>query len=224
MGVAMPTVDGGESNRLVLAWGVAVAAHAAVLGYALVAPNKSAVEQTTRYVPVEVVEIAPPAPPPPEPKKVVDLTAPKARAPSAAPVEAPPPPPVFGLGRKSFGTTGSFAVRTGNTVGIRPEDSAQVDGEIVAVHEVTVMPSIKSQPSPTYPPALRSAGIEGDVVLELLIDAAGNVVAAAIVESTNAAFDQAALDAGRQVKFVPARQGGAPVAVKIRFPIKFRLR
>lgn len=230
---AMLLESGGEQRRYLLTLVIALAAHAAVLVVGHRLERARPIAPPKKYVPVEVAVPEKPKPPPPAPPpvaqpkpKVVDLTQPKP-APTEAAKTAEPPKPVFGLGRKSFGTTGGFGVRVGNTVGMRPEDSPSVleqEVQPLPTYQVTTLPRIRSQPQPNYPPALRTAGIEGDVILELLIDAEGNTVEATIVESSNPDFNAAALEAGRAVKFAPARQGDQAVAVKIRFPIRFRLR
>lgn len=220
-----------EQRRYVLALAFALVVHAAVLALGHRLEQARPVPPAKKYVPVEVTVSEQPKPPPPTPQppakpQLVDLTQPRS-APRETAKTSEPPKPVFGLGRKSFGTTSSFSVRVGNSVDMRPEDSpSALEQEVkpLPTYQVTTLPRIREQPQPNYPPSLRAAGIEGDVILELLIDATGNTLEATIVESSNPAFNDAALEAARAVKFAPARQGDQAVAVKIRFPIRFRLR
>ncbi|HEX6765984.1 MAG TPA: TonB-dependent receptor, partial [Polyangiaceae bacterium] len=55
------------------------------------------------------------------------------------------------------------------------------------------------------------------VLTELTIDETGHVTAASIVESAGEALDRAVLDAVRTFEFGPARKGGTPLSVTIRY-------
>ncbi len=90
--------------------------------------------------------------------------------------------------------------------------------------EVTEFPTEKDRVVPDYPPDLRAQGIEGTVVLEVDIDATGNVVDVRIKRPTGLAFDQAAMKAVRASKYNPARRGSESVAIRVTIPVKFRLR
>jgi TonB family protein len=59
-------------------------------------------------------------------------------------------------------------------------------------------------------------------VLEVEIDAAGNVTSASIIESIHPSYDERLLAATREWKYEPARQAGK--AVKTRKRIEIRLR
>jgi TonB family protein len=59
------------------------------------------------------------------------------------------------------------------------------------------------------------------VVLEIDIDALGNVSAARVVSPPQPAFDEAALTAAHKLRFEPARQGDAPIAVRIQYAFNF---
>lgn len=75
--------------------------------------------------------------------------------------------------------------------------------------------------APRYPDALRKDGITGMVSISVTIDEKGSVAAATVTKSTNAGFDDAALEAVKQWKFKPAKKGGQPVAVTVVLPIRF---
>ncbi|MEE4311504.1 MAG: energy transducer TonB [candidate division KSB1 bacterium] len=75
-----------------------------------------------------------------------------------------------------------------------------------------------------YPEIARKAGIEGKVLLQVKIDESGDVVDHKIVESLgNNGCDEAALNAVRSVKWVPAKQGDKSIAVWVAIPIVFKL-
>lgn len=84
-------------------------------------------------------------------------------------------------------------------------------------------PVLVAIPSPEYPELARDAGIEGTVLVRVLVGEDGFVHRALILESVMG-LDDAALQAARAAVFRPALQQERPVAVWIVVPIEFRLR
>ena len=77
---------------------------------------------------------------------------------------------------------------------------------------------------PEYPPAELTAGVEGDVTVELLINADGFVENAWVLAVLGPhSFEESALEAVRQFRFKPPVMDGEPQPMWIRFQIKFRL-
>jgi protein TonB len=75
--------------------------------------------------------------------------------------------------------------------------------------------------APEYPDELRREGVSGLVMVKCSIDEQGNVTETVIEKSSNAAFEKPAVAAVKKWKFKPAKQDGAPVAIKVSIPIKF---
>ncbi|MBZ5700365.1 MAG: TonB family protein [Acidobacteriia bacterium] len=75
---------------------------------------------------------------------------------------------------------------------------------------------------PVYPSLARSENIAGDVVLDALIDANGQVTAMKIL-SGHPLLQQAARDALRQWRYQPALLDGKPAAAHLTVTIQFRL-
>jgi protein TonB len=76
-----------------------------------------------------------------------------------------------------------------------------------------------------YPQALLDQGIEGQVLLRLYVDSAGNVVpdSTRIAESSGyPALDSAAVAASPELRFSPALHQGLPVAAPFIQPVQFR--
>ncbi len=73
--------------------------------------------------------------------------------------------------------------------------------------------------------ATRPSGVDAqaqaEVVLALVIDAQGVVQAVRVLESGGEAFDAAAIEAARQFRFNPAREGDTPIPVEIEFAYVF---
>lgn len=81
---------------------------------------------------------------------------------------------------------------------------------------------ISIQPS-EYPRMVRDAGIDGDVLVRVLIGVNGRVKDAYVLEGSGA-LREAALESARTAIFKPALQGVQPVEVWVVIPISFELR
>ena len=75
-----------------------------------------------------------------------------------------------------------------------------------------------------YPTLARQAGMEGLVVVQLVVNTQGNPMNLEIARSAGAILDEAALKAVNQLKFKPGLQRGQPVLVRMALPIRFRLK
>jgi protein TonB len=87
-------------------------------------------------------------------------------------------------------------------------------------------PEVLTGPLPAYPELLRRAGIEGQVVLEALVDTTGRVhpTSISVVSVTNPGFIAPARQALLATLFRPARVGGRPVPMRVRVPFAFSIR
>lgn len=88
-----------------------------------------------------------------------------------------------------------------------------------------VPPELLTRPALEYPAALRAAGIEGTVVIEVIVDATGVPEAESfrVVSSAHPGFEAAARRVVLGARFRPGRWRGRPVRVLIRQPVEFRL-
>lgn len=81
-----------------------------------------------------------------------------------------------------------------------------------------------SNPPPRYPYLARRQGQEGRVVLRVRVSARGDAKAVAIQRSSGyRLLDEAALEAVRKWRFVPASRGGSKVPAPVDVPISFKL-
>lgn len=86
-------------------------------------------------------------------------------------------------------------------------------------------PALLGGPPAAYPDLLRAAGIEGRVLLQVVIDTLGRAEPGArVVQGSNRGFDDAAVAYVRGALFRPGRVRGRAVRVLIRLPIAFTLR
>jgi len=188
--------------------------------------------------------VKPPEPvPTPVPAKVAPKPAPK-RAPAqpqiaaAAPAEtaAPnaavgttdaPAQPVFGVTMESTSTGGGPAVKVGNTTTPQPGGDASGGGPAkqlapAAAAEVTKMPLPQGACSGKYTDEARAAGIEGTVVLDLVVDENGRAREISVVSGLEHGLTQAAVAALKACRFSPGERSGQRVPVRVRgFKIRF---
>ena len=85
-------------------------------------------------------------------------------------------------------------------------------------------PELRKIVHPEYPEIARKAGVEGKVILTIIVDEQGNVIQADImIEEPQGIFGQAAIEAVMQYKFKPARQRDKAIKVQMGHTIIFTL-
>ncbi len=84
-------------------------------------------------------------------------------------------------------------------------------------------PELIDMREPVYPELARAAGIEGTVLVRVLVGEDGFVQRSLLLHGV-LGLDEAALDAAGTTVFRPAQQQGRAVAVWVVIPIEFRLR
>ena len=183
-------------------------------GDAPVAEAPPRVAQPKREVPKRVVM----------PKQTVKLLDHKPEPPAveqaaAVPAEQPQAGVAPGtVGGTTGGVTGGVVGGTlGGTVG------GTLTGPLRLDH-VAQPPVIVSRVEPDYPYAARLQGIEGQVLLEAIVDRNGRIEAEITVLKSVAMLDKAAIEALRQWRFTPGRDAnGQTVRVIVEVPIRFVL-
>ncbi len=93
----------------------------------------------------------------------------------------------------------------------------------VMAEELTRMPELVEFEPAVYPPEKLEAGIEGSVLLQILIDERGEVTQVRVVRSGGDDFDLATLDAVWAFRFSPGYAGEVPVSVAIDYDYVFEL-
>ncbi|MCB0368504.1 MAG: energy transducer TonB [Bdellovibrionales bacterium] len=157
------------------------------------------------------------------------------------PKEVAPKPPepevkkkVFGVTRKAItaapeDTTSTATVKLGNTVAkeqdnlkLNPEDEGALP---IPADDflVSSMPQLISEFKIKYPESAKKAGIEGPVVMDLLIDDQGQVRQVTLIKGPGFGLNEAALEAIKNFIFRPAKIKEQSVAVKIRYTYRFVL-
>jgi TonB family protein len=96
-------------------------------------------------------------------------------------------------------------------------------GQVFDISKLDQTPLPRFQARPQYPFEMRRAGISGEVVVDFVVDANGEVQNAYAVRSSRKEFEAAAVQAVSKWKFKPGRKGGRDVATHLQVPIVFSL-
>jgi TonB family protein len=83
--------------------------------------------------------------------------------------------------------------------------------------------AILSKPNPAYSTEARTMKLEGDVVLDVVFLASGQVQVISVVSGLGHGLDEAAIRAARMIRFRPAQRNGQPVDFHAHVRIEFRL-
>ena len=104
-----------------------------------------------------------------------------------------------------------------------PSTSAGEDDAPAEAGGNTTRPILVTRVKPDYTRAAQMAGLEGDVVLEAVIDERGRVTDLQVLRGLDPGLDQAAVDAVRRWRFKPSLRNGKPVKVFYILTVHFRL-
>jgi protein TonB len=105
-----------------------------------------------------------------------------------------------------------------------PTPKVQV-GDLVQAGPGVVPPKLVTIQKPEYPPMARRLGIEGDVVVAVLVDENGRVLDSRLVERVpqNVGINEAAVAAARSARYQPATKEGVRVRMWTNLRLPFRL-
>ncbi|HZB24929.1 MAG TPA: energy transducer TonB [Vicinamibacterales bacterium] len=195
--------------------------------------DKPKVERTPRPQPPAPVPVEKPAdtrttvPEAPVPP-VVAPVAPAAQETKDQPgvVEAPPAAaPSQGPGNGGGSGTGQgTGMGEGRGTGVGAGEGGGTGGGPYRPGSGVTPPSLLREVKPQYTEEARRRGIEGDVVLEIVVRADGSVGDVNLLQRLGAGLDQRAVEAVRQWRFSPSRRFGKPVDVLVEVAVEFKLR
>ncbi|MBI5473241.1 MAG: TonB family protein [Ignavibacteriae bacterium] len=86
-----------------------------------------------------------------------------------------------------------------------------------------VQPTLTSRANPVYPEEAVRTGVEGTVWVKIWVSAHGEAKQVVVLKSTNALFNESAIDAARKFAFTPAYIKEKPVDCWVSVPFKFKL-
>jgi periplasmic protein TonB len=186
-------------------------------------------QQLTAFMPVDVQvpDLPPPAPAPHA--QALNRDAAPTVAPTTIDYTAEPPPATgptapgtlseFDFGRSGDpGVPGGIPAASAPVIVAPPPEPPKPlrpGGDIRAPERLFAA-------SPVYPSIARSAGIQGDVILEAIIDTSGTVRDVRVLRSVHL-LDQAAIDAVKQWRYKPTLLNGVPVPIVMTVTVSFRL-
>ena len=122
------------------------------------------------------------------------------------------------------GTGRGTGIGEGDGAGIGPGSGGGTGGGPYRPGSGIVAPGLLREVKPDYSEDARKRGIEGDVVLEIIVRSDGSVGSVKVLQGLGAGLDQRAVDAVRQWRFSPARRLGTPVDVVVEVAVEFKLR
>jgi len=120
------------------------------------------------------------------------------------------------------GTGHGKGVGSGNEAGVGTGESVDYNG-VLSVGSVTVRPQILGRPTPGYTDEARRNQIEGSVKVSVLLKADGTVSDIKVARGLGYGLDEKAIEAARQLRFVPAQKDGHAVSVRLFLEFKFSL-
>jgi protein TonB len=81
-----------------------------------------------------------------------------------------------------------------------------------------------NNPSPDYPLAAKRKGAQGKVLLNVTVKTDGTPLSVTVAHSSGcSSLDEAALEAVKQWRFIPAKRGGELVQASVTVPVEFKM-
>jgi len=130
---------------------------------------------------------------------------------------------VIELGEEALELGEEEAIELGAEAAEEPVE--QAEGIEIVEGGLEKMPELTQFIEAVYPEEFVKIGVEGSVLLELLVNETGTVDSVTVVRSLNPKLDASAVEAARKFKFTPATIGGGEaVAVMLQYEYQFSLK
>ena len=205
-----------ENRRHRLIWLAVACAHAAVLGAIAIGSLRSSAEVVREGGVLLVSLVAEPIALPGAVSQGVAVGA-GAVQPVAAPVSAARMSPAPVLSASPVGVPAEAVARSAPVI-VAPTP-------LPVVAEIFTPPTFRVHEEPAYPERARRAGVEGDVVVKVLLSARGEIRRVELARSSGSRqLDEAALAAARASQFSPAERNRVPVEAEATATYRFELR
>lgn len=183
-------------------------------------------------LPVVNAELLPPPPPPPpkvEPVRPPPQPEPPRKQPVKNALEPPPPQPILSSQAENAPVMPAPPVEEARPAPVAPTPPpAPAVAPRPAPEPVLELPRFQaaylSNPPPAYPLAARRRAIEGTSLIRAEVSTEGTCLRAEIRKSSGSELlDQAALEAVKKWRFVPAKRGAVAVVAWVEVPLTFKL-
>lgn len=122
------------------------------------------------------------------------------------------------------GTGTGVGVGEGDGSGIGPGSGGGFGGGPYRPGSGIGPPRLLREVKPSYTEEARRAGVNGEVVLEIVVRRDGSVGDVRVLQRLGSGLDERAIDAVRQWRFDPARRQGVAVDVIVEVSVEFKLR
>jgi len=108
------------------------------------------------------------------------------------------------------------------------QTSGRVDPNAIATKSAESDPVFDAEylnnPAPNYPTIAKNRGTQGKVTLDVIVKTDGTPAKVEIAHSSGSKIlDEAALDAVKQWRFIPARRSGKLVQANVIVPVEFKI-
>jgi TonB family protein len=137
------------------------------------------------------------------------------------------PSPAASHGPGSGGGVGSgkgAGIGEGDGGGIGPGSGGGTGGGPYRPGSGVLPPQLVREIRANYTDDARRRGVEGDVMLEIVVRRDGSVGNVRVLQSLGSGREQKAIEAVRQWRFTPATRYGTPVDVIVEVAVGFKLR
>ena len=175
-------------------------------------------------------EVTPESPPQVEPEPVqveapVATVAADPETVTGVPEPTAPPAPSEGPGAEGgVGTGSGEGVGQGSGDGLGEGSGGGTGGGPYRAGSGIEPPALLREVKPDYTEQARRQGVEGDVVMEIVVRHDGTVGQVRVLQGLGHGLDERAVAAVRQWRFTPASRRGTPVDVLVEVAMEFKLR
>ena len=139
-------------------------------------------------------------------------------------VSAPAVPIEAAEGEEADADAGEFAPTSFDDIGSLPSPPPPPSETAQEFYAFDEPPVLIKFINPKYPDLARQAGIEGTVLLNVLVGDDGKVLQVSVIQSdVTPAMEKAASEAAKQFLFKPAKQRTVAVKARVAIPIRFKL-
>jgi periplasmic protein TonB len=191
------------------------------------------IEPTRGHPPVVVTNMPALAP------QILRIDHPKLAAEPAESVKMPDASPLLNVGMSNspqvalasqgkgsgsgFGAGLGGGLGAGRGIGAGPGSDGGYGGGLMSVGGGVSAPQVVHSVEPDFTEDARQANFQGNVAIQLIVDAQGNPQDIRVTRHLGMGLEQKAIEAVRQYKFRPAMYQGHPVAVQIVIDVDFHL-
>jgi protein TonB len=217
------------NHRFTLPVALALAAHASLLfGFRHSAPVKDPNSKPNSLPAIPTIRVDPIELPRDESP---DVSGPAKSLPTTEVARSPEPPPTA-TDRSIFVIDAPPVSKTWSPdVTFDPQPPGVPDGIVGGVGGPAIWgagsldrtPKAQVQFPPDYPFAAKREGLDGEVLVEFIVDETGRVLSPHVVRSTNAVFEEASLRAVAKWRFEPGRRDSQIVRFRMSVPVVFHL-